>query len=100
MKTIRIHTLLTVALIGTVTFTSAHAQQVPIPSTAAEVSGPAPGPMTKAYIQMVGRLAYVWGWPLVYVYNQRTELTKAPEPILINGVLPLAPMNTVVMLTD
>ena len=79
---------------------SIQAQQVPIPQTAAEVSGPAPGPMNKAYVQMVGRTAYLWGWPLVYVYNQRTELTKAPEPILINGVLPLAPMNTVVMLTD
>ena len=55
------------------------AQQVPIPRTAAEVPGPAPGPMTTASVQMVGRLAYVWGWPLVYVYNQRTELTKAPE---------------------
>ncbi len=79
---------------------SVQAQQVPIPKTAAEVSGPAPGPMTKAYVQMVGRMAYLWGWPLVYVYNQRTELTKAPEPILLNGVLPLAPMNSVVMLTD
>jgi hypothetical protein len=80
--------------------TNAQAQQVPIPTTAAQVRGPVSGPMTKAYVQMVGRMAYAWGWPLVYVYNQRTELTKAPEPILINGVLPLAPMNTVVMLTD
>jgi len=79
---------------------SVQAQQVPIPQTAAEVSGPAPGPMTKAYVQMVGRMAYLWGWPLVYVYNQRTALTKVPEPILLNGVLPLAPMNSVVMLTD
>ena len=55
------------------------AQQVPIPQTAAEVRGPAPGPMTKAYVQLVGRMAYVWGWPLVYVYNQRTELTKVPS---------------------
>jgi hypothetical protein len=92
--------LLAAALVGALAFTSAHAQQVPIPQTAAEVTGPAPGPMTKAYVQMVGRMAYVWGWPLVYVYNQRTELTKAPEPILLNGVLPLAPMNSVVMLTD
>ena len=67
---------------------SVQGQQVPIPQTAAEVPGPAPGPMTKAYVQMVGRMAYLWGWPLVYVYNQRTELTKAPEPILLNGVLP------------
>jgi hypothetical protein len=42
------------------------AQQVPIPQTAAEVPGPALGPMTKEYVQAVGRLAYVWGWPLVY----------------------------------
>ena len=61
------------------------AQQVPIPQTAAEVPGPAPGPMTKAYVQEVGRMAYIWGWPLAYVYNQRTELTKAPETALIAG---------------
>jgi hypothetical protein len=75
------------------------AQQVFNPQTAAEVPGPAPGPMTKAYVQMVGRMAYVWGWPLVYVYNQRTELTKVPEPILLNNALPLSPMNQVAMLT-
>ena len=75
------------------------AQQVPIPQTAAEVPGPAPGPMTKAYVQMVGRMAYVWGWPLVYVYNQRTELTKVPETGLLAGVMPISPMNQVGMLT-
>ena len=76
------------------------AQQVPIPQTAAEVPGPTPGPMTTASVQMVGRMAYVWGWPLVYVYNQRTELTKAPETVLIAGVMPIGPMNQVVMLTS
>src|SRR5271168_2900431 len=40
----------------------------------------------------------LWGWPLVYVYNQRTELTKAPEPGLLAGALPIAPMNQVAML--
>ena len=75
------------------------AQQVPIPQTAAEVPGPAPGTMTKAYVQMVGRMAYYWGWPLVYVYNQRTELTKAPEVGLLAGVMPISPMNQVGMLT-
>ena len=99
MGTIRIGMLASV-IAAAVQTGSALAQQVPIPQTAAEVRGPAPGPMTKEYVRTVGRMAYVWGWPLVYVYNQRTELTKAPEPILINGVLPLAPMNTVVMLTD
>ena len=76
------------------------AQQVPIPQTAAEVPGPTPGPMTKAYVQKVGRMAYVWGWPLVYVYNQRTELTKAPETALLAGMMPIGPMNQVVMLTN
>ena len=55
--------------------------------------------MTKAYVQMVGRMAYYWGWPLVYVHNQRTELTKAPEVGLLAGVLPISPMNQVGMLT-
>ena len=75
------------------------AQQVPIPETAAEVTGPAPGPMPKAYVQMLGRTAYFWGWPLVYVYNQRTQLTKVPESGLLAGVMPISPMNQVGMLT-
>ena len=77
-----------------------HAQQVPIPQTAAEVPGPTPGPMTKASVQMVGRMAYVWGWPLVYVYNQRTELTKAPETGAPRRRHAVGPMNKVVMLTN
>jgi hypothetical protein len=80
-------------------FAVAAAQQVPIPTTAAEVSGPAPGPMTTAYVQMVGRMAYLWGWPLIYVYNQRNQLTKVPEPLLFNGAVPVAPMNNLSMLT-
>ncbi|MCP9799888.1 DUF1254 domain-containing protein [Synechococcus sp. RedBA-s] len=87
------------ALVGLLLMTGAHAQQVPIPKTAAQVPGPAPGPMTQAYVQMMGRMAYVWGWPLVYVHNQRTQLTKAPEPGLLAGALPIAPMNQVAMLT-
>jgi hypothetical protein len=75
------------------------AQQVPIPKTAAEVPGPAAGPMTKEYVETVGRMAYVWGWPLVYVHNQRTELTKVPEPILLNDAICIAPMNQISMLT-
>jgi len=38
------------------------AQQVPIPTTAAQVPGPASGTaMTTAYVQSVGRMAYLWG---------------------------------------
>ncbi len=74
-------------------------QQVPTPQTAAEVPGPALGPMTEDYVQTVGRIAYLWGWPLVYVYNQRTQLTKVPEVGLLAGAMPIAPMNQIGMLT-
>ena len=90
------HLTFTACVIGvilSVLVGNARAQQVPIPQTAAEVPDPTPGPMTTASVQLLGRMAYVWGWPLVYVYNQRTELTKAPETGLVNGVLPIGPMN-------
>jgi hypothetical protein len=74
--------------------------QVPIPQIASEVPGPALGPMTTAYVQTVSRRAYIWGWPLVYVYNQRNQLTKVPEPLLLDGAVCVAPMNQLAMLTD
>jgi hypothetical protein len=33
------------------------------------------------------------------VYDQRTQLTKAPEQGLLAGALPVAPMNQIAMLT-
>ena len=75
------------------------AQQVPFPHTAAEVPGPAPGTaMTKAYVQMVGRMAYLWGWPLVNMTNRIAAMAKVPQPALLGGVLPVA-HNRVAMLT-
>ena len=56
--------------------------------------------MTKGYVETVGRIAYLWGWPLVYVYNQRTALTNVPAPGLLAGALRVAPMNQVIMLTN
>lgn len=77
----------------------AQAQQVPIPQSAAEVPGPAPGTaMTKAYVQMVGRMAYLWGWPLVNMANRVAAVAKVPEPGLLGGVLPVA-YNGLAMLT-
>jgi hypothetical protein len=67
------------------------AQQVPIPTTAAQVPGPAPGTaMTKEYVQMVGRMAYIWGWPLVNAANRAIAFSKAPEPGLLGGAVPVA----------
>jgi hypothetical protein len=78
---------------------SAQAQQVPIPTTAAQVPGPASGTaMTKAYVQSVGRMAYLWGWPLVNMANRGAAFSKAPEPGLLGGVVPIA-YNRLAMLT-
>jgi len=76
-------------------------QQVPLPKTAAEVPGPAAGTaMTKEYVQMVGRMAYVWGWPLVSSHNRRGAFAQAPMPGLMGGVLPVAPVGQLAFLTD
>jgi hypothetical protein len=78
----------------------AQAQQVPIPQTAREVPGPAPGTaMTTAYVQSVGRMAYLWGWPLVNNANRHVAFSKAPEPGLLGGVLPIS-HNSVAMVTN
>jgi len=80
--------------------TSLQAQQVPIPTTAAQVPGPAPGTaMSKEYVQMVGRMAYMWGWALVNNANRHAAFSKAPEPGLLGGVLPIA-HNSLAMLTN
>jgi hypothetical protein len=56
--------------------------------------------MTKEYVETVGRLAYVWGWPLVNHYNRAAAFAKLPESGRIGGVLPAAPLGYVSMLTD
>lgn len=65
-------------------------QQVPIPKTASDVPGPVPGnTMTKEYVQFVGRMAYVWGYPLVNAHNRRVAFAQAPEPGYFGGLCPL-----------
>jgi hypothetical protein len=94
-------TLLAVALVGALTFTTAQAQQVPIPTTVAEVPGPAAGTaMTKEYVHMVGRMAYLWGYPMVNSHNRRVAFSQAPEPCLIGVVVPFAPVGYNAMLTN
>jgi hypothetical protein len=101
MKTIRTQALLAATLVSALALTTAQAQQVPLPKTAAEVPGPASGTaMTKEYVQMVGRMAYVWGWPLVNSHNRRAAFAMAPTPGLNGGVLPMAPVGLNAMLTD
>jgi hypothetical protein len=100
MKTTRTRNLLAVALVGALALaTTVQAQQYPLPTTATEVPGPASGTaMTTAYVQTVGRMAYLWGWPLVNVANRADAFSKAPEPGLLGGVVPVA-FNRNAMLT-
>ncbi len=56
--------------------------------------------VTEAYIRMVAREAYFWGWPMANIYNRRLLFSKMKEPGLINGIAPAGPLNRLAMLTD
>ena len=78
----------------------AQPQQVQIPQTVAEVSGPVSGTaMTTEYVRMVGRTAYFWGYPIVATSSRRDAFAKAPERILLGGVVPFSPIGYNTMLT-
>ena len=81
--------------------TTAQAQQVPAAKTAADLAGtPAGTVMTPAYIETVGRIAYLWGWPLVNNLNRALAVEKLPTSGLIGGIIPAAPPGHITMLTD
>ncbi len=68
---------------------------------AATLTQPAPTVlMHPAYAKAVGKLAYIWGWPLMNMFNRRKAITQAPEPGRLNGVLPCAPRGRLGMLND
>jgi hypothetical protein len=55
--------------------------------------------ITEAYAELVGKDVYFWAWPMVNIYNRRLAFKDVPEPML-SGPAPIAPLNTVGMLTD
>jgi len=63
-----------------------------------------PGPdtqvkVTDAYVRLMAREAYFWGWPLANIYARRLSFQDIREPIMV-GPSPLAPLNQNCMLTD
>ena len=56
--------------------------------------------MTKAYVQAVARTAYVWGWPIVNSHNRRAAAAAVRSQGLLGGILPVAPIGRVTMLSD
>ncbi len=81
--------------------TTASAQQVPAPASWGNVTQPAMGiTMHPDYARTIAQMAYVWGWPIVNTINRRASITQAPQPGLLNGILPVAPRGQVAMLHD
>lgn len=80
---------------------SASANDGSTKQTAASEALPPPDiDMHPEYAQVVARMAYIWGWPMVNMLNRYDRITKAPYPGLLNGVLPAAPRGQVGMLHD
>lgn len=62
--------------------------------------GPARGiKLTEQYVRLVARDAYFWAWPLVNMINRRVPLSQLTESVMA-GPVPMAPLNTIGMLTD
>ena len=77
------------------------AQQTTLPTSASEVTMPVSGAvMDVEYVRTIGRMAYVWGWPMVNSLNRRAGITVAPEPGRLGDVVPVAPRGRLSMLND
>ncbi len=64
-----------------------------------------PGPdmqmkLSDDYVRMVARDVFFWAWPIVNVYHRRLRGAAFAHPMLLGGVVPAGPNNTLTMLTD
>jgi hypothetical protein len=104
MKTMKTTKKLAAMLLAMLAFTTTgYAQQAYVPSPASADQVPSADPasgntMTKEYVQAVGQMAYIWGWPLVNMSNRATAFSKVKEPSVYGG-LPMG-YNGLAMLTD
>jgi hypothetical protein len=66
-----------------------------------EIQGtPAGTVMTPEYVAAVGRIAYLWGWPLVNNLNRSLGIKDLPGPGRVGDVIPASPPGHISMLTD
>ncbi|WP_337024759.1 MULTISPECIES: DUF1254 domain-containing protein [unclassified Pantoea] len=87
--------LSTVALAQTAPLT------IPHPDNFEKLSQPSPDvTMPEAYVKAVAQQAYIWGYAMVNQFNRRATITQAPYPALNGGMVPVAPMGKLSMLTD
>jgi len=71
----------------------------------ATIASPVPGPVagtkvTEGYVRMMAREAYFWAWPMANIFNRRQAFKDLPGPGLMGGVVPVAPINRLSMLSD
>jgi hypothetical protein len=45
------------------------------------------------YDYLIGKQAYLWGWPAVNLHNRRAAMQPVPRPGLVGGIIPVAPVN-------
>ncbi len=100
LSAFRVGVMLTVA-----SFTTLAQAQTLLPASPGWAKAMPAGPdvrvkITEEYARQVGRDAYFWTWPMVNIYNRRLAFAQAPEPGLMGGVLPFAPLNRLSMLHD
>ncbi|WP_313378060.1 DUF1254 domain-containing protein [Achromobacter insolitus] len=89
------------AILASITLLSAGMPAQGAPTKPASIAAPSPDiVMHPEYAKTIGRMAYVWGWPMVNMLNRNARITKAPHPGLLGGVLPAAPRGQVGMLHD
>lgn len=56
--------------------------------------------LSEGYARLLAREAFFWAWPMVNVYNRRLAFKELPEPGLMDGIVPCAPLNELDMLSD
>ncbi|WP_330213046.1 DUF1254 domain-containing protein [Pseudomonas sp. Z18(2022)] len=70
-------------------------------ATEPTVSGPVAGTkVTEPYVRMMAREAYFWGWPMANIFNRRQKFKDLPHAGLMGGIVPVAPINHLSMLSD
>ncbi|WP_230392991.1 DUF1254 domain-containing protein [Pseudomonas guariconensis] len=97
------HTLnvLTAAMLMAVITTPAAQATESAPAKSESITQPVSGVlMQPEYVKAIGRMAYLWGWPMVNQLNRSQTITKAPHPGLMGGILPVAPRGKLGMLHD
>lgn len=94
-------TLLTTLTTTALWATPGYAAEAAEAATTKPVTGPvADTKVTEAYVRMMAREAYFWGWPMANIFNRRQAFKDLPEPGLMGGIVPVAPINQLSLLSD